>query len=1001
MWEQLRAPPCTKSAIRECQELCRKRGKQLNPTLKMGTTQDGNQGKHRVTKRGPALSYPMFTLVTSEDIAGSYRRRRTLEDAEEEDAEEEEAAAILGETERQVRQLRVGARGRRTEEQPRDTEDTRGRHGREMTVCAIFGCKNRRHKGCGKHFFRFPMKDPERLIKWIEAVQRDNWKPSIHSKVCSDHFTERDYMIRPGAAFPYLRIDAVPTPLQPDQRTKKTKKRKYTKKAESETVEAIEIKTEDVEQEISSEYGDSYRMDTDTQTSAQVEETQIVVEMRVVKSEDESQDEEHGAVEKQGEEHRAAEMQGKKHGAVEGQGEEHEDVEMQSEEHGAVEKQGKEHGAVEKQGKEHEDVEMQSEEHGAVEMQGEEHGAVEKQGEEHRAAEMQGKKHGAEEGQGEEHEDVEMQSEEHGAVEMQGSENGAAEAQGEVHEAVEMQGKKLGAAEAQGEEHGAVEMQGEEHGVAEAQGEEHEAVEMKGEEHRAVEMQGKKLGAAEAQGEEHGAAEAQGEDHGAAEVHSKEHGAAEVQVADHRAAEGEHWAVEAQVKEHRAAEVQGEEHGAVEVQGEDQRVAETQGKEQGVAEMQVEKHRAGGGKEHGAAEAQGEEHGVVEAQGEEHGVVEAQGEEHGAAEVQGEEHRSTKAQDEEHGAAEAQQVEVQDIEQVVDSQHGKQMAKAQGKQPVESQAMEVQGEEETGDMHMGKAQRKQIMDVHTQGEKKVTEEQEGKHVGETRTKRRKEEIQDKEQVLVSPEKESVEGTEYEMLDVEGQGEKMNIEGQERPAECKRARTKQPARKPTVNGQGRKQRVGALAGSRLPDLTIVVNQTDRNFPSRPPCENAADYIPVDHSYYTAIIDKENEVPAPVTDPKVVKLRKKIKTLQKQVLRQGVKIKSLKKTLVNLQKNNMMERDAEQVVAEHCSGLTRVLFTQQLKNGCRRHSVTQYCSLMKEFALSLYCASPKAYKFCRLFLCLPHPVSLRNWKAAIDGNNGLSAEGSPSDNPASGA
>ncbi|CAJ0950646.1 unnamed protein product [Ranitomeya imitator] len=31
----------------------------------------GNQGKHRVTKRGPALSYLMFTLVTSEDIAGS------------------------------------------------------------------------------------------------------------------------------------------------------------------------------------------------------------------------------------------------------------------------------------------------------------------------------------------------------------------------------------------------------------------------------------------------------------------------------------------------------------------------------------------------------------------------------------------------------------------------------------------------------------------------------------------------------------------------------------------------------------------------------------------------------------------------------------------------------------------------------------------------------------------------------------------------------------------
>ncbi|CAJ0919414.1 unnamed protein product [Ranitomeya imitator] len=37
----------------------------------MRDQQHGNQGKHRVTKRGPALSYPMFTLVTSEDIAGS------------------------------------------------------------------------------------------------------------------------------------------------------------------------------------------------------------------------------------------------------------------------------------------------------------------------------------------------------------------------------------------------------------------------------------------------------------------------------------------------------------------------------------------------------------------------------------------------------------------------------------------------------------------------------------------------------------------------------------------------------------------------------------------------------------------------------------------------------------------------------------------------------------------------------------------------------------------
>ncbi|CAJ0961917.1 unnamed protein product [Ranitomeya imitator] len=40
---------------------------------------DGNQGKHRVTKRGPVLSYPMFTLVTSEDIAESDPTDRQIE----------------------------------------------------------------------------------------------------------------------------------------------------------------------------------------------------------------------------------------------------------------------------------------------------------------------------------------------------------------------------------------------------------------------------------------------------------------------------------------------------------------------------------------------------------------------------------------------------------------------------------------------------------------------------------------------------------------------------------------------------------------------------------------------------------------------------------------------------------------------------------------------------------------------------------------------------------
>ncbi|KAM3937290.1 THAP domain-containing protein 1-like isoform 1-T2 [Leptodactylus fuscus] len=80
-----------------------------------------------------------------------------------------------------------------------------------MTVCAAKGCKNRLSKGCGKHFFRFPMKNPEYLAKWLAVIRRDKWKPSIYSRLCSDHFTEEDYMLRPGASYPYLRLDAVPS----------------------------------------------------------------------------------------------------------------------------------------------------------------------------------------------------------------------------------------------------------------------------------------------------------------------------------------------------------------------------------------------------------------------------------------------------------------------------------------------------------------------------------------------------------------------------------------------------------------------------------------------------------------------------------------------------------------------------------------------------------------------------------------------------------------------
>ena len=52
--------------------------------------------------------------------------------------------------------------------------------------CVVRGC---RVMGGG---FGFP-KDPELRLKWRIAIKRENWEPSVHSRVCGDHFVADDF----------------------------------------------------------------------------------------------------------------------------------------------------------------------------------------------------------------------------------------------------------------------------------------------------------------------------------------------------------------------------------------------------------------------------------------------------------------------------------------------------------------------------------------------------------------------------------------------------------------------------------------------------------------------------------------------------------------------------------------------------------------------------------------------------------------------------------------
>lgn len=107
-----------------------------------------------------------------------------------------------------------------------------------MPQCCAFSCNNK--SGQGKGLFKFPSSKSDRVRReaWILAVSRKGWKPTEHTVLCSDHFTEEAFIHPPALyeAFDLkrnlrLRDDAVPTvflhkePMQPSKSSKDRKQR--------------------------------------------------------------------------------------------------------------------------------------------------------------------------------------------------------------------------------------------------------------------------------------------------------------------------------------------------------------------------------------------------------------------------------------------------------------------------------------------------------------------------------------------------------------------------------------------------------------------------------------------------------------------------------------------------------------------------------------------------------------------------------------------------------
>ncbi|KAM4569661.1 THAP domain-containing protein 5-like isoform 1-T1 [Odontesthes bonariensis] len=80
--------------------------------------------------------------------------------------------------------------------------------------CAVKCCRNRggtssRQDNKRISFYPFPLQDKPRLQKWVDNMRREEWTPSRHQYLCSEHFTEECFDIRWGIR--YLKSTAIPT----------------------------------------------------------------------------------------------------------------------------------------------------------------------------------------------------------------------------------------------------------------------------------------------------------------------------------------------------------------------------------------------------------------------------------------------------------------------------------------------------------------------------------------------------------------------------------------------------------------------------------------------------------------------------------------------------------------------------------------------------------------------------------------------------------------------
>lgn len=122
------------------------------------------------------------------------------------------------------------------------------------------------------------------------------------------------------------------------------------------------------------------------------------------------------------------------------------------------------------------------------------------------------------------------------------------------------------------------------------------------------------------------------------------------------------------------------------------------------------------------------------------------------------------------------------------------------------------------------------------------------------------------------------------------------------------------------------------------------------------------------------------------------RKKLKTLQKKSARLKTRVTSMEAVLEELQKKQLVSKDAAVVLRNTMSSVPLELNLRAIKNNSGKLTKEQYPPCLRMFALTLQFYSTKAYEYVRetFALALPHQSTLRTWYSAINGEPGFTQE-----------